>query len=197
MDKKGYKFAAAAAMIMSAATGAQAVPAAPQEVNAQSNHYRFDDHERWKQLVVLSAFVDAENETVTLKGLFFGKKTPTVFCETTKMKLLKASDTELVVRFPTSVEDGTYLFTVARGNMDVERGEFYVTKLSAGSGGGSGERGLPGADGPMGPAGPAGPAGPPGAAGGVGLRQPPEGLRRFAQNPRPGAQAHHADRLGR
>jgi Collagen triple helix repeat (20 copies) len=165
MDRKAYKLAAAAAMIVSAATGVQAAPAAAQEVNAQSNHYRFDDHERWKQLLVLSAFVDAENETVTLKGLFFGKKTPTVFCETTKMQVLKASDTELVVRFPRSVEDGTYLFTVARGNMEPERGEFYVTKVT---GGGSGERSAPGPEGPMGPAGPEGPAGPAGPAGPVG-----------------------------
>jgi hypothetical protein len=175
MDRKGYRLAAAAAMVMCAVNGAQAAPAAQQEVNAQSNHYRFDDHDRWRQLVVLSAHVDADAETVTLKGLYFGRNKPTVFCETHRMKVLRASDTEVVVHFPKAVEDGTYLFTVARGNLNLERGEFYVTKLTATGGSGAGERGAagpPGPEGPMGPAGPAGSAGPAGAAGSVGPAGP-------------------------
>ena len=32
--------------------------------------------------MVPAAFVDVEKETVTLRGLYFGKKPPTVFCET-------------------------------------------------------------------------------------------------------------------
>ena len=123
MRRVVYKFAASTAMVMCAAGGAQAWGEPQgQELNAQASHSRFDDFDRWKQLVVLAAFVDVENETVTLRGLNFGKKTPTVFCETERMKVLKSSDTEVVVRFPKSVDDGSYLFTVARGNLDLERG---------------------------------------------------------------------------
>ena len=145
-------------------------------MNAQSNHNsRFDDFDRWKQVVVLSAFVDVENETATLRGLYFGKKTPTVFCETEKMKVLRSSDTEIVVRFPKAVKDGTYLFTVARGNLNHERAEFHVAKVSTGSGGGETERGAegpPGPAGPVGPAGPEGPVGPQGPAGVAGATGP-------------------------
>ncbi len=132
MKKVIYKFAASAAMVMCAARGAQAAVAAGegQEPGAQASHNRFDDAERWKQTLVLSAFVNVEEETVTLRGLNFGKKVPTVFCETDRMRILRASETELVVRFPKAVEDGTYLFTVARGNLDFERGQFYVTKVT-------------------------------------------------------------------
>ena len=172
MERLRFKLAASAVMIICAANGAQAAPAGEQQdVNSQSYHSRFDDFDRWKQVVVLSAFVDGEKETVTLRGLNFGRKTPTVFCETEKMKVLRSSDTEVVVRFPKAVKDGTYLFTVARGNSDHERGAFHVTKVSAVSGGGETERGVegpPGPAGPEGPAGPQGPAGPAGADGAVG-----------------------------
>ena len=33
--------------------------------------------------------------------------------------------------FRRRVEDGTYLFTVARGNLDLERGQFYVAKVTS------------------------------------------------------------------
>ena len=119
-------------MIICAANGAQAAPGGEQQNgNSQSFHSRFDDFDRWKQVVVLSAFVDGEQQTVTLRGLHFGKKTLTVFCETEKMKVLRSNDTEVVVHFPKTVKDGTYLFTVARGNSDHECGEFHVTKVSA------------------------------------------------------------------
>ena len=135
MERVVFKFAASAAIVMCAVGGAQAAAAAgeQQEISVQGNHSsRFDDFDRWKQLVVLAAFVDAEKETVTLRGLYFGKKTPTVFCETNKMKVVRWNETEVVVRFPKAVEDGTYLFTVARGNIDLERGEFFVTKAASG-----------------------------------------------------------------
>lgn len=168
MERLNFKLAASAVMIICAANGAQAARG-QQEVNAQSNHNsRFDDFDRWKQVVVLSAFVDVKNETATLNGLYFGKKTPTVFCETEKMKVLRSSDTEIVVRFPRAVKDGTYLFTVARGNLNHERAEFHVAKVSAASGGGETERGAEGPPGPAGPVGPAGPEGPVGAQGPAG-----------------------------
>ncbi len=172
MRRLVYKFAAATAMVMCAAGGARAWGEPQgQAVNAPPPHSRFDDVDRWKQLVVLAAFVDAENETVTLRGLNFGKKTPTVFCETERMQILRASDTEVVVRFPTSVDDGSYLFTVARGNLDLERGQFYVAKVTSVAGGGSGEP-VPGPAGPEGPAGPQGPEGPQGPAGADGAVGP-------------------------
>jgi hypothetical protein len=170
MDRKAYKFAAIAAMVMCAASGAQAAPAAEGHFG-DSNHSRDDDRNNGRKPIVLSAYVDVQRETVTLRGLNFGKKAPVVFCETAKMKVLSASDTEIVVRFPKAVQDGTYLFTVARGNFDVDRGEFFVTKLtaSAASGGGAG---VPGPAGPMGPQGPAGPEGPAGPAGAIGATGP-------------------------
>ena len=141
------------------------------------------DHVRSKPLVVLAALVDTEHETVTLRGINFGNKPLTVFCETYRMRVLRATDTEVVVRFPAEVENATYLFTVAAGNGDSERSAFYVTKTSGGGNGERGERGPegpmgpPGPAGPEGPAGPTGPAGPAGAAGAVGPAGPagPEG----------------------
>ena len=174
MVRLNIKLAASAVMIICAANGAQA-GGGQQEVNAQSNHSRFDDFDRWKQVVVLSAFVNVEEETATLRGLHFGRKTPTVFCETEKMMVLRSSATEIVVRFPKAVKDGTYLFTVARGNLDHERGEFHVAKVSTVSGGGETERGAegpPGPAGPIGPAGPEGPVGPQGPAGAAGATGP-------------------------
>ncbi len=197
MRRVVYKFAASAAMVMCAAGGAQASGEAQnQELNAQASHSRFDDFDRWKQLVVLAAFVDAENETVTLRGLHFGKKTPTVFCETERMKVLKSSDTEVVVRFPKSVDDGSYLFTVARGNLDLERGEFYVAKVTSVAGGGSAERGAPGPAGPEGPAGPQGAAGPQGPAGSAGAAGPvgPAGAAGAAGPAGPAGAAGPSDR---
>jgi hypothetical protein len=155
-----------AAMILVTAAGAAA------EGNGQNKGLRVDDRrfnddfDRWKPLVVLAGFVDVEQETVTLRGLNFGKRTPTVFCETARLKVLKATNTEVVVAFPEEIADGTYLFTVARGNHDLERGAFYVTKATISTGGGGG--GEPGPVGPAGPAGPTGPEGPAGAQGPAG-----------------------------
>jgi Collagen triple helix repeat (20 copies) len=167
MERRNFKLAASAVMIICVANGVQAAGGLQENTQANSNS-RFDDFDRWKQVVVLSAFVNADDETATLRGLHFGKKAPTVFCETEKMKVLRWSDTEIVVHFPKAVKDGTYLFTVARGNLDHERGEFHVAKVSAGSGGGETERGAEGPPGPAGPAGPAGPEGPVGPQGPAG-----------------------------
>jgi hypothetical protein len=165
MERMSCRFAASAVMVLCAAGGPQAAGAGDrdQERQAEERHISSDDFDRWKQVVVLAAFVDTGKETVTLRGLYFGRKTPTVFCETERVKVLRSSDTEVVVRFPKAVQDGTYLFTVARGNLDHERGTFYVAKVTAGAGGGTG-----GAEGPAGPAGPQGPAGVAGATGPAG-----------------------------
>jgi Collagen triple helix repeat (20 copies) len=173
MERVVYRVAASAVIVICAARGAQAAAAAGegQGFNEQSSYARFDDFDRLNKVVVLAAFVDVENQTVTLRGLNFGKKVPTVFCETYRMKVLRSSETEVVVRFPEAVEDGTYLFTVARGNGDSERGEFYVTKLASGGGGETGTAGPAGPEGPagpQGPVGPQGPAGPQGVAGAAG-----------------------------
>jgi hypothetical protein len=110
-----------------------------------------------KQLIVTSASVDRVNDTVTLKGSGFGNKKPTVFCELTQMTVLSATDEELLVAFPASVLDGTFLFTVARGNGATERASFFVTTNRPEI--------LQGTAGPSGPQGAAGPAGPKGDKG--------------------------------
>ena len=101
-----------------------------------------------------SASVDRSSDTVTLKGSGFGSKKPTVFCELTQMTVLSATDEELLVAFPASVLDGTFLFTVARGNGTSERASFFVTANRP--------QILQGQEGPAGPQGAAGPAGPQG-----------------------------------
>jgi len=110
-----------------------------------------------KQLIVTSASVDRVNDTVSFKGSGFGTKKPSVFCELTQMTVLTGNDEELLVAFPASALDGTFLFTVARGNSSNERAAFYVTT--------SRPQVVEGKEGPMGPQGPSGPAGPQGANG--------------------------------
>ena len=167
MQNRMFKVAATTAvMIMCVGSSARVVFAGEQQ--GHGNQGRFDDFDRFKKLVVLSATVDMENETVTLHGLNFGKKAQSVFCETDRMKVVRWSDTEIVVRFPKAVQDGSYLFTVARGNFDLERGDFYVTKVTSSAGGAGGG----GAQGPAGPQGPAGAQGPEGPAGAVGATGP-------------------------
>jgi hypothetical protein len=141
-----------------------------------------------KQLIVTSASVDRTNDTVTLKGSGFGRKKPTVFCELTKMTVLSASDEELLVAFPASVLDGTFLFTVARGNGATERASFFVTtsrpeilegtagpagpKGEKGDKGDEGETGAQGAQGEQGPKGERGETGAQGAIGPIGPAGP-------------------------
>jgi hypothetical protein len=123
-----------------------------------------------KQLIVTSAAVDRANDTVTFRGSGFGNKKPTVFCELTQMTVLSGSDEELLVAFPASVLDGTFLFTVARGNSAIERASFFVTttrpEVLQGPAGPAGPQGVPG------PAGPKGDKGDTGAQGAQGLQGP-------------------------
>ena len=180
----------AVAMVLSSAVGATA-QGAGQGQEASSEHRSFNfDFDKCKPLVVTAAFVDVANETVTLKGSNFGKK-PTVFCETQQMQVLHASSTEVVVRFPDEVREGTYLFTVARGNHDLERGVFYVSKTLAG---GSGTPGPAGPAGPQGPAGPAGAAGAEGPAGPVGPAGPAGRRARLDRQDRPARRVRLARR---
>lgn len=139
--------------------------------------YAGPDNDQTSTPLVLSAAVNRNDETVTLKGLKFGKTAPAVFCETYPLTVLSATDTELVVYFPAAVPDGTYLFTVARGNGQGQRGVFYVTTQAA--------KEVTGPAGPAGPQGEVGPAGPPGAQGETGAVGPqgatgaagPQGLK--------------------
>ena len=127
-----------------------------------------------KQLIVTSASVDRVNDTVTLKGSGFGAKKPTVFCELTQMNLLNATDEELVVAFPASALDGTFLFTVARGNGATERASFFVTtnrpEILQGTQGPAGPQGPPGPKGDKGDTGEKGEKGDTGAQGARGER---------------------------
>ena len=127
-----------------------------------------------KQLIVTSASVDRVNDTVTLKGSGFGAKKPTVFCELTQMNVLNATDEELVVAFPASALDGTFLFTVARGNGATERASFFVTtnrpEILQGTQGPAGPQGPPGPKGDKGDTGEKGEKGDTGAQGARGER---------------------------
>ena len=135
MARIGRKLAALVAMVM-------AMTVAVQAGTGNGNDRKDGDDDRDSgPVIVTSAFVDERDETVTLRGLNFGRRPPVVFCETTRMQVLRATSNEVVVRFPSEVRDGTYLFTVARGNNANERGEIHVAKISIGSGDGSGERG--------------------------------------------------------
>ena len=129
-----------------------------------------------KQLIVTSASVDRSSDTVTLKGSGFGNKKPTVFCELTQMAVLSATDEELLVAFPASVLDGTFLFTVARGNGTSERASFFVTtnrpQILQGQEGPAGPQGAAGPAGPQGPKGDKGEQGIQGIAGNVGPQGP-------------------------
>src|SRR5262245_53786388 len=124
MESKVRRFTAAAAMVLVTTVGVQAVEAQEREQRTEASHndsgHNGPDFDRWKPLLVTAAFVNLNDETVTLRGLNFGKQKPTVFCETEKMRVVRWSSTEIVVRFPSEVPDGTYLFTVARGNLDIE-----------------------------------------------------------------------------
>jgi hypothetical protein len=181
MKKVSRKLTAAAVMILCTTVGAQA------QQNLRIDDRHFDDNDRGKQVLVTAAFVNTDDETVTLRGLNFGRRALVVFCETERMRVLESSPTEVVVRFPSEVPDGTYLFTVARGNGDSERGTFYVTKLSGGSGG-SGEAGPQGPPGPAGPQGPQGPAGADGATGPAGPQGPQGAAGANGADGQPGAQ---------
>ena len=116
-----------------------------------------EPHRVQKQLVILSATVDRNNDTVTLKGMNFGPRRPYVYCETYLMTVLSATDDELIVSVPTSSLNGTYLFTVVRGNSMLDRDQFYVTTNPPVI--------IEGKEGPMGPQGPPGPKGDTGATG--------------------------------
>jgi len=133
-----------------------------------------------KQLIVTSASVDRSSDTVTLRGSGFGNKRPTVFCELTQMAVLSATDEELLVAFPASVLDGTFLFTVARGNGTSERASFFVTtnrpQILQGQEGPAGPQGAAGPTGAQGPKGDKGDKGDTGAQGVQGT-QGPQGER--------------------
>jgi hypothetical protein len=122
------------------------------------------DEGKAKQLLVTSAAVDRDTNTVTLKGMNFGPKKPQVYAETYPLHVLSATDSELVVAFPASSLDGTYLFSIIRGASSLERAAFYVTTTAP--------QIVTGPEGPMGPQGPAGPAGPEGAKGDTGAQGP-------------------------
>jgi hypothetical protein len=127
---------------------------------ASSAHAQAREDGKAKQLLVTSATVDRDGNTVTLKGMNFGTRNPQVYAETYPLHVLSATDEELVVAFPASSLDGTYLFSVIRGNSSLERAAFYVTT--------SAPQIIAGPEGPMGPQGPAGPQGEKGETGAQG-----------------------------
>lgn len=126
-----------------------------------------------QQLIVLSAVADRTSRTLTIRGMNFGSSVPLIWCEDQSMTVLTGSETELVVMLPSTVPDGTYRLTVARGKGAVDRDTFHVaiqspTQGPQGPPGINGAPGPAGADGAIGAQGPAGPAGATGAQGPVG-----------------------------
>jgi hypothetical protein len=141
-----------------------------------------------KQVFVTSANVDRKNDTVTLKGQNLGGRKSIVFCETFLMSVLSATEEDLLVSFPASSLEGTFLFTVIRGNGNnpTDRAYFYVTtsrpQIIQGTEGPAGPQGPVGPQGPQGETGPQGAQGPQGVAGAkgdVGPQGPqgPQGLK--------------------
>ena len=96
MQNRMFKVAAiSAVMVMCVGGSAHVVLAGEPQGHGNQGRFddRFDDFDRFKKLVVLSATVDLEQETVTLHGLNFGKKVQSDFCETNRMKVVRWSDT--------------------------------------------------------------------------------------------------------
>jgi hypothetical protein len=147
----------AAALTLSAGTVALA---------QQQDGHRAEPRHSDRQLVVLSAVADRLNETVTLRGVNFGRRARVVLCETHPMLVLSWSDDQIVVSVPRALPAGTYLFSVLRGNSESDRGYMFVHLPAEGG------PGTPGPQGPEGPQGPQGPAGPTGADGPQGPQGP-------------------------
>jgi len=125
------------------------------------NNDKDKDQKQPRQLIVLSASVDRRNDSITLKGQNFGSQAPMVYCETHPLTVLQNSDGEVVVWFPGSAPQGTYLFTVirGRGHSELERNIFYVTTPAVATSGGE-----PGPQGPAGERGAVGGSPPAGSA---------------------------------
>ena len=116
------------------------------------------------QVRVMTATLNRAEGTLVLEGVNFGTGMPAVQCGTFVMNVLSHSDTRIVVEFPASVPDGSYLFSVFRNRSTSQQDfdVFYVTAVTMPAAG-EGVVGPPGPQGPAGPAGLQGPAGEPGA----------------------------------
>jgi hypothetical protein len=127
------------------------------------------------QVRVMTGTLNRAAETLVLEGVNFGTEPPAVQCGTFVMTVLSHSDTQIVVQFPASIPDGSYLFSVYRNRSTSQQDfdVFYVTAVTPGAGAGSvGPQGPVGPAGAAGPAGPQGPAGEPGATGPAGPAGP-------------------------
>lgn len=113
------------------------------------------------QLTITSAKVDRPNEVLFVNGLNFGSTAPTVWLETSRLTVVAASETQLVVEFPAAVPDGTYLLVVERGPSQGDRDVFNLALATPGTG----PQGPPGPQGPQGVQGDPGPQGDTGSQG--------------------------------
>ncbi|MGB2713171.1 MAG: hypothetical protein WBC51_03265, partial [Vicinamibacterales bacterium] len=151
--------AAALAMVLSAGVTAYTADGQSNKGKSGQTETLATTGDKSKQVIVLTASVDRANDNVTLRGMNFGQSAPMVYCETHPLTVLQATDTELVVWFPGSVPQGTYLFSVVRGRgtSELDRNVFYVTAppLMTDVQGPPGPQGPQGEPGPMGPEGPA------------------------------------------
>src|SRR4051812_30589197 len=62
-----------------------------------------DDNAR--KLTIFSVAVNRTSETLTIRGVNFGRRAPSVGCEKWPMTVMSATDTELVVYFPAAIAD--------------------------------------------------------------------------------------------
>ena len=106
------------------------------------------------QLVILSATANRANETLTIRGLNFGRHAPLVLCELHYMTVIGATESEVVVLLPAALPDGTYLLSVVRGWSTHERDVFHMAVQTPTI--------ITGPEGPAGPVGAPGPQGEPG-----------------------------------
>jgi hypothetical protein len=155
---------------------------------------RADDHH--DSPFIISAQANFTNNTLTIVGKNFGRKTPKVYLDATSLTVSSNTDTEIIaVLLPAVQTPGSYRLVVADpelgwqpawgcGGNNPQRYRlaiFYVTLGAVGPQGPVGPvgpqgpqgiQGPQGPQGPVGPQGPAGPTGPSGTSGFAGFRCP-------------------------
>src|SRR5262245_115257 len=81
--------------------------------SAQSNSKKEDDS---KKLAILSVTVNRVSETLSIHGAGFGRRSASVFIEKMPLTVVSATDSDLVVYFPSAIPAGSYLLTVRSGD---------------------------------------------------------------------------------
>ncbi len=131
---------------------AQAAPAARSgSERAIESLTRFDDHRALEAARGALSAVDAEQRNGDVEGLNFGKKTPTVFCETTQMKVLECERYGARRPLPEASRTDVSVYRCAR-QLRCRARRVLRHQAERRSGGGCRGARPAGPDGPMGPA---------------------------------------------